>query len=884
MSAAPAGVKSAAAVSKPSSGSRDNRLLQRKCACGASKSPLGKSCDECQSRAVQRKLAVGASNDPLELEADRISEQVLSRSPAGPIAAGPLAIRRAAAQSGESTPAPPSVQRAIGGFGAPLETGLRQDMEQRFGHDFSRVRVHTGAMAEQSARDVNAHAYTLGHAIVFDAGRFAPGTHEGRRLLAHELTHVVQQSGASEIQTARRGQALTAPPATALATTGLIQREVNPKRIASKGDVLEKIKRIVDSTGSGKDPAIANLSRLGKLGIGFNPGATKEEKDNAFVYTCRCGWIDMGHFFISAAAAYGIGYQRRRLELRVGGKPHSIDELLGGTDKLSPLLDVLLKTVPAGQGKNAMANVRRLLKSGEPRDIALVLGYWMEFVQQVAKVVSDPGRSLPDGFKEQLQGVLDEYQKQFKSLVPEGLQGTIEGSARSAFTVEDLPSDCYGAALGQDVWKKTDGAKRDLPPIHGLMESFFSECGAVFPEAGSKTRCEMMAETTPGSCHMENGKDVWPADLGEPARHGSTQARLLNSAKPLCGDAKSVVPCRSATGDASAPLPAAVVDVSDKGVTVGLNEDIPLHQPRETGRFGGDISIPGRPEIIDRKDPLVLSGTSFLRVTPRLNVVGFTTLSGVPGVGDLETGLHFDPDFGGYGAHGGPGLRGRIDIRARGKLDVDVQGKVDVDLSSLLNGLAGPELEDLKAVFKSDEFAKLVNQLLSGEIKRKEFVRESKKLLKQKFPQGFKGVLSTVIWRLQNLEAVALATSLHATGTVSIGGVPISGFVLHKGFGMYPLIGVEGGMVLSELVKGRTLVGAKLWVYGQDLLQAQLTAGVDPIGRKGIAELHAESKYFRENKLSLDLRYQINPAGDQQFMAVFGVEHNLLGSKPKGAK
>ena len=67
-------------------------------------------------------------------------------------------------------------------------------MEQRFGYDFSQVRVHPGRGREQSARDVNANAYTVGHDIVFGAGRFAPETHEGRRLIAHELTHVVQQS------------------------------------------------------------------------------------------------------------------------------------------------------------------------------------------------------------------------------------------------------------------------------------------------------------------------------------------------------------------------------------------------------------------------------------------------------------------------------------------------------------------------------------------------------------------------------------------------------------------------------------------------------------------------------------------------------------------
>lgn len=73
-------------------------------------------------------------------------------------------------------------------------------MEQRFGYDFSEVRVHTGAAAERSARDVNAHAYTVGHSMVFGAGRFSPGTREGRRLIAHEMTHVVQQSSLDEIR------------------------------------------------------------------------------------------------------------------------------------------------------------------------------------------------------------------------------------------------------------------------------------------------------------------------------------------------------------------------------------------------------------------------------------------------------------------------------------------------------------------------------------------------------------------------------------------------------------------------------------------------------------------------------------------------------------
>jgi hypothetical protein len=75
-----------------------------------------------------------------------------------------------------------------------MDAALRQEMGQRFRYDFSHVRVHFGTDAEQSAREVNADAYTIGHHLVFGRGRFAPATQSGRRLLAHELTHVVQQS------------------------------------------------------------------------------------------------------------------------------------------------------------------------------------------------------------------------------------------------------------------------------------------------------------------------------------------------------------------------------------------------------------------------------------------------------------------------------------------------------------------------------------------------------------------------------------------------------------------------------------------------------------------------------------------------------------------
>jgi hypothetical protein len=171
-------------------------ILQRKCACG-NHTVAGGECVECAKNksGLQRKLAIGASNDPLEQEADRIADQVLSTPIRPHISKQQPQIRRYSQQAtGDAGTAPASVDRVLASSGRPLEPVLRHDMEQRFGHDFSRVRVHSGAVAEQSARDVNANAYTVGHSIVFGTDQFAPAMHEGRRLIAHELAHVVQQS------------------------------------------------------------------------------------------------------------------------------------------------------------------------------------------------------------------------------------------------------------------------------------------------------------------------------------------------------------------------------------------------------------------------------------------------------------------------------------------------------------------------------------------------------------------------------------------------------------------------------------------------------------------------------------------------------------------
>jgi hypothetical protein len=93
--------------------------------------------------------------------------------------------------------APPIVHDVLRSSGAPLDASVRAAMEPRFGHSFADVRVHADGRAAESARAVGAHAYAVGRDVVFGAGRYAPGSGEGRRLIAHELAHVVQQRGAS---------------------------------------------------------------------------------------------------------------------------------------------------------------------------------------------------------------------------------------------------------------------------------------------------------------------------------------------------------------------------------------------------------------------------------------------------------------------------------------------------------------------------------------------------------------------------------------------------------------------------------------------------------------------------------------------------------------
>ena len=188
-------------------------LIQRTCACGQH-SQAGGECAECRKKrlnlqhsAIQARLTINTPGDKFEQEADRVADQVLAYPLSHRASETPMQIQRYTRQpSGGIGTAPDSVDRALAEPGRQLEPVLRQDMEQRFGYDFSKVRVHSGLSAEQSAQDVNAYAYTVGQDIVFGANRFVPGTSQGRRLIAHELVHVVQQTGSDGLRLHRSAQ------------------------------------------------------------------------------------------------------------------------------------------------------------------------------------------------------------------------------------------------------------------------------------------------------------------------------------------------------------------------------------------------------------------------------------------------------------------------------------------------------------------------------------------------------------------------------------------------------------------------------------------------------------------------------------------------------
>ena len=314
---------------------------------------------------VQPKLKIGQPGDRYEQEADRLADQIL-RMPGSRISPQKEAFEPSRDLIGSvqekavhnSTPemAPPSVQEVLRSPGRPLEPATRRFMEPRFGHDFSKVRVHADARAAASAQAVQAQAFTLGQEVVFGAGQYAPETMRGKRLLAHELTHVVQQSGGlhrkqvgatvaffptedEEDQTQRNCDTSAATVSGKIGGKRYIQRDlaIEPPHPQATGEVLD-----VFDMDEAKDYNLRVVAVIGETGIrnlrdvlGISPDPPEVDDDfvNAVVWWQAMHGLDEDGMLGPRTA--------RRLFLEIGAEDVGHGELVSGptyraTTSLSP--------------------------------------------------------------------------------------------------------------------------------------------------------------------------------------------------------------------------------------------------------------------------------------------------------------------------------------------------------------------------------------------------------------------------------------------------------------------------------------------------------------------------------------------------------------------
>ena len=207
------------------------------------------------SRLMPASLQIGEPGDSFEQEADRVADAVmggatphwsLSRMSAGT----PLqrkcecggsgeceeckkkgTLQRRAADSAAPSTAPSIVHEVLRTPGQPLDAPARAFFEPRLGHDFSRIRIHADSRAAESARAVNAFAFTVDNHVVMGAGMFAPQAVPGRRLLAHELVHAIQQGSAPQAASRRANAGPYVPPITGHTGAPVVARACFTKEI-----------------------------------------------------------------------------------------------------------------------------------------------------------------------------------------------------------------------------------------------------------------------------------------------------------------------------------------------------------------------------------------------------------------------------------------------------------------------------------------------------------------------------------------------------------------------------------------------------------------------------------------------------------------------------
>ena len=327
----------------------------------------------------------------------------------------------------------------FGDGGQPLSQFERQFFEPRFGHDFSQVRLHLSPAAASLNDTLHSHAFTHGQHIWLGRGKSSTNM----RLIAHELAHTIQQGAVPRLDRlfSERLPATSPMLATQHTPPTGIQRSVQKTGVRSPRTVLQRIGLTLLKNSSLPIPL-----QLYYLANEFHPGEGVDDPRNAFVYTCRGGWIDMGHFFFTAAGASTFVYRwktwRRALE----------------TEEEQQRERKKFETMPLSEREKYF------------------------------------GRSWQEATPKQLAK---------------------RGSAWSAYTIEDLPSDKFGFDFGKSILP--------LANIYLRVVEFFDRVGAVDASRNKELLERMMVET------------LGTGDPGKlPRQHRTTDPVLLESGRGLC--------------------------------------------------------------------------------------------------------------------------------------------------------------------------------------------------------------------------------------------------------------------------------------------------------------------------------------------------------------
>jgi len=298
---------------------RNGEALQRKCACGNSTSG-GANCEECEKKkALQRKAANAeavpennaADEARYEVEADRVANEVLSLPSPPSVNVSPATLARPTIQrrrsNGDSSldDVPGAVDSVLSKPGQALDATTRRYFEPRFGHDFSRVRVHVD---DTAANAVDAHAFTVGHHVVFNTNQYRPGSESGRRLLAHELTHVVQQ-GAVDGSTSPNAASLSRKAASVLQRKPKAPYPAKVRSVEQIKDKGKKDKAFADQyTNVGKPDTARVCPSSNTTPTSTNCPDTVAAGDEVTVTKDLGGWVQLENTGFSHLGTKPPGY------------------------------------------------------------------------------------------------------------------------------------------------------------------------------------------------------------------------------------------------------------------------------------------------------------------------------------------------------------------------------------------------------------------------------------------------------------------------------------------------------------------------------------------------------------------------------------------------